>query len=137
MEICQTPSTAGNKLTMLKYLIQTIPLIGCKHKTFLFCPLHMHVCLLPEPRVLQLALDPLPLQQPSTFIIYYHTTHTHAGVHTQTFIIYCGNVLNAWLNTGTQIHPAEGTGMGKSGLGLHTHKLAHLHANRQILTYLH
>lgn len=27
-----------------------------------------------------------------------------------TFIIYCGNVLNAWLNTGIQIHPGEDKG---------------------------
>lgn len=87
------------------------------------------VCSLHEPRVLRLALDPSPLQQLSTFIIYYHPTHTHTGGHTYTFIIYCGNVLNAWLNTGTQIHPGEGTGMGKSGLDSHasTHTRTHTH----------
>lgn len=33
-----------------------------------------------------------------------------------TCIIYCGNVLHAWLNTGAQIHPREDTGMGRSRL---------------------
>lgn len=80
------------------------------------------VCSLCEPRVLKLALDPLLLQQPGTFIIYYHTTYT--GAHTYTFIIYCGNVLNAWFNTGTQIHSREGTGMRKKWVRL-THKFAH------------
>lgn len=33
----------------------------------------------------------------------------HMG-RAHTFIIYCGNVLNAWLNTGIQIHPGEDKG---------------------------
>lgn len=42
--------------------------------------------------------------------IYNSLSHnTHAQTRTYTFIIYCGNVLNAWLNTGTQIHSEEGT----------------------------
>lgn len=87
---------------------------------------------------LKLASDPLPLQQPSAFIIYYHTTHMHTGACTYTFIIYCGNVLNAWFNTGTQIHCGEGTGMGwESGLGSCTHTNPHTVQHKAVLTYLH
>lgn len=70
-------------------------------------------------------MDPLPLQQPDLFIIHHHTTNTHTEVRAHiafTFIIYCGNVLNAWLNTATQIYPEKAQGMGKSGLGSHMKK---------------
>ena len=81
------------------------------------------------PCAVELALDPVPPLWPSTFIIYYPHTHTHTQTHTHThtqqsdaFIIYCGNVLNAWLNTGTQIHSGDGKGrQGESGLVTHTH----------------
>lgn len=87
------------------------------HRLHLYCHLTSNcsfpstpssACLLCEPRVLELAVDPSPLQEPTTFIIYYQTTHTHRRAHVAyTFIIYGGNVLNAWLNTATQIRPQK------------------------------
>lgn len=59
----------------------------------------------------QLALDPLPLQQ-QLWLIHNspsYNNHARGGARTQsyTFIIYCGNVLNAWLNTATQVYGSK------------------------------
>lgn len=47
--------------------------------SFMFASLF--VSLLREPRVIKLTLDPLPLQQPTPFIIYYHSAHAHIRAH--------------------------------------------------------